>query len=118
MLYIKELKDILGEHNMRAVIESIRRGQTNHQNIKMIAIQMNAYGVMSAKSRDHDLEDVFRDILDFWYNDYLCDHEESGLQDFIDILNSYEVNLRNLALKLRRTHLVGVHMHLFDFIAS
>ena len=103
---LKEVKECLGVRNLEIVIDSIRDGHTVSDNIKMIAISMSvmemstrAYGVVVHNSRESP-EVIFRKVLDCWYNDYLFKHKENGLEKFLDILNSHDVNLKELASTL------------------
>ena len=101
MNYEKQVHKVLGEDNMRLLKTEIREGRMTRIDLEQIARKLGGtvYGTFVEKKEKTDRSvDLFRYMLDTWYNDVLCKNTVlDGYQELIAILKHEDVNLNVIA---------------------
>ena len=96
----EEITSQFGKTNFDLVFEDIERAIINHDHIKEIACKMGhgVHGVYMSRKSDHSPANLFRRMLDHWFNQHVHKPDVDALKEFISILR--DVKLLPLALAL------------------
>ena len=100
----KEVKKVLGDTNCQLIIDNINAGKIKEIHVKKIALKIGGgvHGVFEQNKEKNKLGDVWRLILDRWFEEFLFKHDEDGLEELIKILEDPDISLDCLAYSLEK----------------
>ena len=95
---------MLGDKNVQLIRENNYAGKIKEIDVKKIALKMGfgAHGVYEQNREKHKLLDVWRLMLDKWFEEFLFKHVDDGLEELLKILEDPDIRLNFIAHSLEK----------------
>ena len=103
MEHIKSINKKLGKANVKKIVNAVKHGHIKEAKLQMMAQMMDpeVHGVFVEKLNRMELVDVFRYMLDKFYEVKLYKDKKDHLVDVIALLRCDEVGLPWLANRMK-----------------